>query len=327
MKRRYGKQYRLASQFQMRLLVAATGINHSGKACERFMGTVRVDPVTGQEMVNGKFTRAFNGRSQLLMDTYEKLLKAAHGFGMAHVYRHAFWDLVEGSQKLENAEQLSVNRIVDLAITLKLIYASPSKPSLLKVSQILCRNNELDVLAAHALLLRGDMIKCTESLLNMLDGYLRVYAYAMEWRSIGYIKEELYYYMQNVFFDDPKSNLSHIVRTACPSLQSQPFEQCYSYLVILNELTNVLISHAIKQTEKAKYRLRLSLFFVDMSELIADLDFVYGMRDSHDFQNKSGLLALLAATGNGIRLQTGKGQISVSNSSRTLPKGNLSNWA
>lgn len=56
MKRRYGKQYRLAAQFQMRLLVAATGINCSGKACERFMGTVHIDPVTGQEVVNGMST-------------------------------------------------------------------------------------------------------------------------------------------------------------------------------------------------------------------------------------------------------------------------------
>ena len=326
MTRRFGEQFKLASQFQMRLFVVATGINFSGKACERFLGTMHVDPVTEQKVVNGKYTRAFHGQTQLLKQTYGKVVEAAQGYGMPHIYPHQIWGLIEGSHKLENAERLSLGRIIELAITLKWIYTSSSKPSLLKVGQVLCRNNELDVLAAHVVLLRGDMIKSTENLLHLLDGYLRVYAYAMEWRTLSHIKEELYYYMQNAFFDDPKSNLSYIVRTVRPSLQNQSFEQCYSHLVVLNELTNLLISIATKQTQKAKYRLRLSLFFVDMSQLIADLDFVYGMRDSHDYQNESGLLALLASTGNGIRLHTVKGKVSVSNSSRALPKGNLSNW-
>ncbi len=140
MKRGYGKQYRLAAQCQMRMLVAATGINCSGKACERFMGTIHIDPVTGQEVVNGKFTRAFHGRTQLHPRTYDEIKEAAQRFGMTHVYDHALWDLIGEGFITTNLESKGGNLITELAAQIKQICMAEDD-SLLNIGDIVATYN------------------------------------------------------------------------------------------------------------------------------------------------------------------------------------------
>ena len=78
-----------------------------------------------------------------------------------------------------------------------------------------------------------------------------------------------------------------------------------------------------KRSEKAKYRMRVYMQFIDIAQLIADLDFVHGMVDSNDTRNNSGLLALLAVTGNTIKVNAYRGPTRVINNSQKLPNGRL----
>lgn len=320
MKRRYGKQYRLAAQCQMRLLVAATGINCSGKACERFMGTVHVDPVTGQEVVNGKFTRAFHGRTQLHPRTYDEIKKTAQHFGMAQVYDHALWDLIGEGLITTHLESKGANLITELAAQIKQTCMAEDD-SLLKIGDIVATNNELDVIAAHILLLRSAVIKNRDVLVKLLNSYLSTVAFAIEWRSLRFIKEEFCYYMQNTFFDNPKTNLSFIIDRAYPDLKTTSFSSSLSRISTINLLIDYFITVVTKRSEKAKYRMRVYMQFIDIAQLIEDLDFVHGMVDSNDARNNSGLLALLAATGNAIKVNAYRGPIKVINNSQTLPNG------
>lgn len=322
MKQRYGKQYRLASQFQMRLLVNATGINCSGKSCERFMGTLRVDPFTNQEVVNGKFTRAFHGRTQLHPRTYDEIKKATQRCGMAQVYDHALWELIGEDKITTNLESKGAALTTELAAQIKQICLAEDN-SLLKIGEILATNNELDVIAAHISLFRSAVIKNRDVLVKLLNSYLSTVAFAIEWRSLRYIKEEFCYYMQNTFFDNPKTNLSFIVDSAYPDLKKASFSSSLSRISTINLFADYFISVATKRTEKAKYRMRVFMQFIDIDQLIEDLDFVHGMADSNDARNNSGLLALLAATGNAIKVNAYRGPTKVINNSQTLPNGRL----
>lgn len=322
MKHRYGKQYRLAAQCQMRLLVAATGINCSGKACERFMGTVHIDPVTGQEVVNGKFTRAFHGRTQLHPRTYDEVKKAAQRFGMAQVYDHALWELIGEDKIIKSLESKGGDLISELATQIKQICLADDN-SLLKIGDIVATNNELDVMAAHILLFRSAVIKNREALVKLINSYLSTVAFAIEWRSLRFIKEEFCYYMQNTFFDNPKTNLSFIIDSAYPDLKTTSFSSSLSRIRTINLLTGYFITVVTKRSEKAKYRMRVYMQFIDIAQLIEDLDFVHGMVDSNDARNNSGLLALLTATGNAIKVNAYRGPTKVINNSQTLPNGRL----
>lgn len=322
MKRGYGKQYRLAAQCQMRMLVAATGINCSGKACERFMGTVHIDPVTGQEVVNGKFTRAFHGRTQLHPRTYDEIKEAAQHFGMTHVYDHALWELIGENTISTNLESKGAALVTELAVQIKQICMAEDD-SLLKIGDIVATNNELDVIAAHISLLRSTVIKNREVLVKLLNSYLSTVAFAIEWRSLRFIKEEFCYYMQNTFFDNPKTNLSFIIDSAYPDLKTASFSSSLSRISTINLLIDYFITVVTKRSEKAKYRMRVYMQFIDIAQLIEDLDFVHGMVDSTDARNNSGLLALLTATGNAIKVNAYRGPTKVINNSQTLPNGRL----
>ena len=69
--------------------------------------------------------------------------------------------------------------------------------------------------------------------------------------------------------------------------------------------------------------MRVYMQFIDIAQLIEDLDFVQGMVDSNDARNNSGLLALLTATGNAIKVNAYRAPTKVINSSQTLPNGRL----
>jgi hypothetical protein len=320
MKRRYGKQYRLAAQCQMRLLVHATGINNSGKACERFMETIYVDPNTGQEVANGKFTRAFHGKTQLHPRSYDEIKKAAHTYGMMRVYDHEIWELIGEENTAAKLETPQLAALAELATEIKKTYLA-GNGSLLKIGRILTKNNELDVIAAHIILLRSSAIKHQDVLVNLLQSYLCTVAFAIEWRSLGFIREEFCYYMQNTFFDNPKTNLSFIIDSAYPEFKTESFAQCLSRLRTINLFTDYLTSVVIKRSEKAKYRIRVYLQFIEIDQLIEDLDFVHGIVDSSDAGNNCGLLSLLNATGNAITLNAYKGRTKVVNNSKKLPDG------
>ncbi|QHJ09966.1 hypothetical protein FX988_00175 [Paraglaciecola mesophila] len=321
MKSRYGKQYRLGSQYQMRLFVDATGINYSGKACERFMGTVYVDPVTGQEVVNGKFTRAFHGRTQLHPSTYDEIKKAANRYGMAKVYDHPLWELIGEEKEAAKLETQSLSSIAEIAAEIKKTCLAEHGFSPLSIGRILTTNNELDVIAAHITLLRTDAVKNRDVLLKLLKGYLCTVAFAIAWRSLRFINEEFCYYMQNIFFDNPKTNLSFIIDNAYPDFKTLSFARCLGHVNTINMFTNYLMSVAVKRTEKAKYRMRVYIQFIEIEQLIEDLDFVHGIVDSSDTRNNFGLLALLAATGNKIKLNSYRGTTKIINNSQTLPNG------
>ncbi|MBC3766709.1 hypothetical protein [Neptunicella marina] len=322
MTRRYGEQYRIAAKCQMRLFVAATGINCSGKACERFMGTIRIDPATGQEVVNGKFTRAFHGRTQLHPRTYDEIKKTAQRFGMTQVYDHELWELI-GEDKITTDHEPKVGALItELAAEIKKICLAKDD-SLLKIGDIVATNNELDVIAAHILLFRGAAIKNRKVLVKLLNSYVSTVAFAIEWRSLRFIKEEFFYYMQNTFFDNPKNNLSFIIDSAYPDFKTASFSSSLSRISTINLLTDYFIMVVTKRSEKAKYRMRVYMQFIDIAQLIKDLDFVHGMVDSNDTRNKSGLLALLAVTGNTIKVNAYRGPTRVINNSQTLPNGRL----
>ena len=322
MTRRYGEQYRIAAKCQMRLFVAATGINCSGKACERFMGTIRIDPATGQEVVNGKFTRAFHGRTQLHPRTYDEIKKTAQRFGMTQVYDHELWELI-GEDKITTDHEPKVGALItELAAEIKKICLAKDD-SLLKIGDIVATNNELDVIAAQILLFRGAAIKNRKVLVKLLNSYVSTVAFAIEWRSLRFIKEEFFYYMQNTFFDNPKNNLSFIIDSAYPDFKTASFSSSLSRISTINLLTDYFIMVVTKRSEKAKYRMRVYMQFIDIAQLIKDLDFVHGMVDSNDTRNKSGLLALLAVTGNTIKVNAYRGPTRVINNSQTLPNGRL----
>ena len=322
MTRRYGEQHRIAAKCQMRLFVVATGINCSGKACERFMGTIRIDPVTGQEVVNGKFARAFHGRTQLHPRTYGEIKKKVQSYGLTQVYDHALWELIGDDKITTDRESKGVALITELASEIKKICLAKDE-SLLKIGDIVATNNELDVIAAHILLFRSAAIKNRKVLVKLLNSYLSIVGFAIEWRSLRFIKEEFFYYMQNTFFDNPKTNLSFIIDSAYPDFKTASFSSSLSRISTINLLTDYFIMVVTKRSEKAKYRMRVYMQFIDIAQLIADLDFVHGMVDSNDTRNNSGLLALLAVTGNTIKVNAYRGPTRVINNSQKLPNGRL----
>ena len=318
---RYGKQYRLGSQYQMRLFVDATGINYSGKACERFMGTGYVDPASGQEAVNGKYTRAFHGRTQLHPSSYDEIKKAANRYGMAKVYDHPLWELIGEEKAAAKLETKPLSSITEIATEIKKCCLAKQDFSPLTIGRILTTNNELDVIAAYITLLRSDVIKNRDMLLKLLDGYLCTVAFAIEWRSLRFINEAFCYYMQNTFFDNPKTNLSFIIDSAYPDFKTAPFTQSLGHINTINMFTDYLMTVAVKRSEKAKYRMRVYIQFIEIEQFIEDLDFVHGIVDSSDTRNNFGLLALLAATGNKIKLNSYRGTTKIINNSQTLPNG------
>ena len=244
MTRRYGEQHRIAAKCQMRLFVVATGINCSGKACERFMGTIRIDPVTGQEVVNGKFARAFHGRTQLHPRTYGEIKKKVQSYGMTQVYDHALWELIGDDKITTDRESKGVALITELASEIKKICLAKDE-SLLKIGDIVATNNELDVIAAHILLFRSAAIKNRKVLVKLLNSYLSIVGFAIEWRSLRFIKEEFFYYMQNTFFDNPKTNLSFIIDSAYPDFKTASFSSSLSRISTINLLTDYFISKLI----------------------------------------------------------------------------------
>jgi hypothetical protein len=240
---------------------------------------------------------------------------------MAQVYDHALWEFIGEDKITTDLDSKGVALITELAAEIKKICMAENNDSLLKIGPILATNNELDVIAAHVLLLRSAVIKNRKVLVKLLNSYLSTVAFAIEWRSLRFIKEEFFYYMQNTFFDNPKTNLAFIVDSAYPDLKTTSFEWCLSHINTINLLADFLMAVAITRSEKAKYRMRVYLQFIQIDHLIEDLDFVHGMVDSRDAKNHSGLLALLTATGNAIKVNAYRGSTRVINNSQKLPNG------